>query len=94
MVETGYENLLLVRLLLEMRIPSIRKSSVGISDNSSCFNLPAVYGGTKTISIFLSLFLRRISQIKIILLNLLFHCCADNCSKHDDCVQSARLQSD
>ncbi|OAY62273.1 uncharacterized protein LOC110615330 [Manihot esculenta] len=27
-VETGYENLLLVRLLLEMRIPSIRKSSV------------------------------------------------------------------
>jgi hypothetical protein len=28
-VETGYENLLLVRLLLEMRIPSIRKSSVG-----------------------------------------------------------------
>ncbi|XP_059456967.1 uncharacterized protein LOC132186875 isoform X2 [Corylus avellana] len=26
-VETGYENLLLVRLLLEMRIPSIRKSS-------------------------------------------------------------------
>lgn len=28
-VETGYENLLLVRLLLESRIPSIRKSSVG-----------------------------------------------------------------
>lgn len=28
-VETGYENLLLVRLLLETRIPSIRKSSVG-----------------------------------------------------------------
>lgn len=27
-VETGYENLLLVRLLLEMRMPSIRKSSV------------------------------------------------------------------
>ncbi|XP_060204953.1 uncharacterized protein LOC132632847 isoform X3 [Lycium barbarum] len=27
-VETGYENLLLVRLLLESRIPSIRKSSV------------------------------------------------------------------
>lgn len=27
-VETGYENLLLVRLLLEMRIPSIRKSLV------------------------------------------------------------------
>ncbi|XP_004306764.1 PREDICTED: uncharacterized protein LOC101294106 [Fragaria vesca subsp. vesca] len=27
-VETGYENLLLVRLLLEMRVPSIRKSSV------------------------------------------------------------------
>ncbi|GMY23682.1 Ribosomal RNA small subunit methyltransferase G [Fagus crenata] len=27
-VETGYENLLLVRLLLEMRIPSIQKSSV------------------------------------------------------------------
>ncbi|MQM09012.1 hypothetical protein Taro_041866 [Colocasia esculenta] len=27
-VETGYENLLLVRLLLELRIPSIRKSSV------------------------------------------------------------------
>ncbi|GAV81738.1 hypothetical protein CFOL_v3_25192 [Cephalotus follicularis] len=27
-VETGYENLLLVRLLLEMRIPTIRKSSV------------------------------------------------------------------
>nr|CAN70694.1 hypothetical protein VITISV_002394 [Vitis vinifera] len=27
-VETGYENLLLVRLLLEMRLPSIRKSSV------------------------------------------------------------------
>ncbi|XP_012083366.1 uncharacterized protein LOC105642967 isoform X2 [Jatropha curcas] len=27
-VETGYENLLLVRLLLEMRIPLIRKSSV------------------------------------------------------------------
>lgn len=27
-VETGYENLLLVRLLLEMQIPSIRKSSV------------------------------------------------------------------
>ncbi|KAK4748032.1 hypothetical protein SAY87_014618 [Trapa incisa] len=27
-VETGYENVLLVRLLLEMRIPSIRKSSV------------------------------------------------------------------
>lgn len=27
-VETGYENLLLVRLLLETRIPSIRKSSV------------------------------------------------------------------
>ncbi|XP_030489995.2 uncharacterized protein LOC115706475 [Cannabis sativa] len=41
-VETGYENLLLVRLLLEMRIPSIRKSSVsegltveGILDNWS-----------------------------------------------------------
>lgn len=29
-VETGYENLLLVRLLLEIRNPSIRKSSVGI----------------------------------------------------------------
>lgn len=29
-VETGYENLLLVRLLLEMRMPSIRKSSVSI----------------------------------------------------------------
>ncbi|MCH85259.1 hypothetical protein A2U01_0006103, partial [Trifolium medium] len=28
-VETGYENLLLVRLLLETRTPSIRKSSVG-----------------------------------------------------------------
>ena len=28
MVETGYENLLLVKLLLEMRVPSIRKSSV------------------------------------------------------------------
>ncbi|KAM2920066.1 hypothetical protein COP2_041961 [Malus domestica] len=27
-VETGYENLLLVRLLLEMRMPSIRESSV------------------------------------------------------------------
>ncbi|OMP00367.1 hypothetical protein COLO4_12726 [Corchorus olitorius] len=27
-VETGYENLLLVRLLLEMRMPAIRKSSV------------------------------------------------------------------
>ncbi|OAY72489.1 hypothetical protein ACMD2_12812 [Ananas comosus] len=27
-VETGYENLLLVRLLLEIQIPSIRKSSV------------------------------------------------------------------
>lgn len=27
-VETGYENVLLVRLLLEMRMPSIRKSSV------------------------------------------------------------------
>ncbi|XP_075519160.1 uncharacterized protein LOC142553053 [Primulina tabacum] len=27
-VETGYENLLLVRLLLEMKIPSVRKSSV------------------------------------------------------------------
>ncbi|XP_057533579.1 uncharacterized protein LOC130811330 isoform X2 [Amaranthus tricolor] len=27
-VETGYENLLLVRLLLEIRIPSLRKSSV------------------------------------------------------------------
>ncbi|KAK3028776.1 hypothetical protein RJ639_037997 [Escallonia herrerae] len=27
-VETGYENLLLVRLLLEMKIPSLRKSSV------------------------------------------------------------------
>ncbi|CAL5381963.1 unnamed protein product [Camellia sinensis] len=27
-VETGYENLLLVRLLLEIRVPSIRKSSV------------------------------------------------------------------
>ncbi|KAK6920107.1 hypothetical protein RJ641_016011 [Dillenia turbinata] len=27
-VETGYENVLLVRLLLEMRVPSIRKSSV------------------------------------------------------------------
>lgn len=27
-VETGYENLLLVRLMLEMRLPSIRKSSV------------------------------------------------------------------
>ena len=27
-METWYENLLLVRLLLEMRIPSIRKSSV------------------------------------------------------------------
>ncbi|KAF5731743.1 hypothetical protein HS088_TW18G00428 [Tripterygium wilfordii] len=27
-VETGYENLLLVRLLLEMRMPSVRKSSV------------------------------------------------------------------
>ncbi|PIN18592.1 hypothetical protein CDL12_08746 [Handroanthus impetiginosus] len=27
-VETGYENLLLVRLLLEMKVPSIRKSSV------------------------------------------------------------------
>ncbi|XP_057981457.1 uncharacterized protein LOC131166863 isoform X2 [Malania oleifera] len=41
-VETGYENVLLVRLLLEMRIPSIRKSSVaegltteGILDNWS-----------------------------------------------------------
>ena len=30
-VETGYENLLLVRLLLETRLPSIRKSLVGIS---------------------------------------------------------------
>lgn len=29
-VETGYETLLLVRLLLETRVPSIRKSSVGI----------------------------------------------------------------
>lgn len=29
-VETGYENLLLVRLLVEMRVPSIRKSSVCI----------------------------------------------------------------
>lgn len=28
-VETGYENVLLVRLLLESRTPSIRKSSVG-----------------------------------------------------------------
>ena len=28
MVETGYENLLLVRLLVEIQIPSIRKSSV------------------------------------------------------------------
>ncbi|KZV35317.1 hypothetical protein F511_40643 [Dorcoceras hygrometricum] len=27
-VETGYENLLLVRLLVEMKIPSVRKSSV------------------------------------------------------------------
>lgn len=27
-VETGYENLLLVRLLLELQMPSIRKSSV------------------------------------------------------------------
>ncbi|XP_073144010.1 uncharacterized protein [Henckelia pumila] len=39
-VETGYENVLLVRLLLEMKIPSVRKSSVaegltvqGILDN-------------------------------------------------------------
>ncbi|KAF8380208.1 hypothetical protein HHK36_027690 [Tetracentron sinense] len=30
-VETGYENLLLVRLLLEIRVPSIRKSSVGVA---------------------------------------------------------------
>ncbi|XP_010255308.1 PREDICTED: uncharacterized protein LOC104596025 isoform X1 [Nelumbo nucifera] len=29
-VETGYENVLLVRLLLEIRMPTIRKSSVGI----------------------------------------------------------------
>ncbi|KAK1283342.1 hypothetical protein QJS10_CPB21g00406 [Acorus calamus] len=29
-VETGYENLLLVRLLVEMRIPSIQKSSVAV----------------------------------------------------------------
>lgn len=35
MVETGYENLLLVRLLLEMRIPSIRKSSVSISKEAN-----------------------------------------------------------
>lgn len=28
-METGYENVLLVRLLLEMRVSSIRKSSVG-----------------------------------------------------------------
>ena len=28
-VETGYENVLLVRLLLESRTPTIRKSSVG-----------------------------------------------------------------
>ena len=27
-VETGYENLLLVRLLVEIQIPSVRKSSV------------------------------------------------------------------
>nr|GEV41340.1 hypothetical protein [Tanacetum cinerariifolium] len=46
-VETGYENLLLVRLLLEMRIPSLRKSSVaegltieGILDN--WFNIKPV----------------------------------------------------
>jgi len=30
-VETGYENLLLVRLLLETKIPSIRKSSVSVN---------------------------------------------------------------
>lgn len=29
MVETGYENVLLVRLLLEMKVPAIQKSSVG-----------------------------------------------------------------
>ncbi|PWA77865.1 hypothetical protein CTI12_AA221520 [Artemisia annua] len=46
-VETGYETLLLVRLLLEMRIPSLRKSSVaegltveGILDN--WFNIKPV----------------------------------------------------
>lgn len=27
-VETGYENLLLVRLLVELQVPSVRKSSV------------------------------------------------------------------
>lgn len=38
MVETGYENLLLVRLLLEIRIPSLRKSSVSaqVIHCSSC----------------------------------------------------------
>lgn len=30
-VETGYENLLLVRLLLETKMPSIRKSSVSVN---------------------------------------------------------------
>jgi hypothetical protein len=29
-VETGYENLLLVRLLLEIKLPSLRQSSVSI----------------------------------------------------------------
>ena len=37
-VETGYENLLLVRLLLEMRIPSIQKSTVSIYPLNSDMN--------------------------------------------------------
>ena len=36
MVETGYENLLLVRLLLETKMPSIRKSSVSVNASSLC----------------------------------------------------------
>lgn len=47
MVETGYENLLLVRLLLEMRIPSIRKSSVGIQRHNP--DLSLLYEKTKNI---------------------------------------------
>jgi len=33
MVKTGYENLLLVRFLIEIQIPSVRKSSVSIVEH-------------------------------------------------------------
>ncbi|WJX55176.1 hypothetical protein P8452_40979 [Trifolium repens] len=43
LVETGYETLLLVRLLLETRVPSIRKSSVWLEVHWSKKILPAPF---------------------------------------------------